>query len=118
MPWIKTKRKSRTEVVESSGDMYAGVQMGMGLYIRHCAEFMLFGVRGKAPTQRNDALGVIFAPRGRHSAKPTQAYELIESLSPAPRLELFGRAPRAGYDVWGDEAHESSERLKTTDMFV
>ena len=116
VPWIKTKRKSRTAVVDSAGDLYAGVQMGMGLYIRHCAEFMLFAVRGKAPTQRNDALGVIFAPRGRHSAKPKEAFEFIESLSPGPRLELFGRAPRAGYDVWGDEAHVSSEPLRTMEM--
>lgn len=103
VPWIKTKKKSRTEVLGSGGDLYAGVRMGMGLYIRHCAEFILFAVRGKAPTARNDVLGVLFAPQGKHSEKPVQAYDLIERLSPAPRLELFAREPRDGYEVWGDE---------------
>lgn len=118
VPWIKTKGQSGKAIVEADGDMYAGVRMGMGVYIRHCAEFILFCVRGKAPTRRNDALGVIFAPRREHSEKPSEAYELIESLSVAPRLELFGRSPRAGYSVWGDEADGRDERLQASGMVV
>ena len=67
IPWIKTKRDGRSQILRAGGDYYAGVRMGMGLYIRHCAEFILFAVRGKAPTERNDALGILFAPRGKHS---------------------------------------------------
>lgn len=103
IPWIKTKRDSSGAVLNAGGDLYAGVRMGMGLYVRHCSEFMLFCVRGKAPTLRNDALAVVFASQGRHSEKPSQAYELIDSLSPGPRLELFARGPRDGYVVWGDQ---------------
>ena len=111
VPWIKTKRQSKSAVLDADGDLYAAVRMGMGLYIRHCAEFILFSVRGKAPTDRNDALGVVFAPQGKHSEKPNQAYEWIERLSPGPRLELFARRPREGYDVWGDESNgDSSSR--------
>ena len=108
VPWIKTKRDSAARILDDGGNMYAGVRMGMGLYIRHCSEFILFAVRGKAPTLRNDALGVLFAPQGKHSEKPMQAYELIDSLSPSPRLELFARSPRDGYVVWGDQAHGGS----------
>lgn len=110
VPWIKTKKQSKSAVLDADGDLYAAVRMGMGLYIRHCAEFILFAVRGKAPTDRNDALGVVFAPQGKHSEKPDQAYEWLERLSPGPRLELFARRPREGYDVWGDESngHSSS----------
>lgn len=118
VPWIKTKLKSRSEIVHAGGDMYAGVRMGMGLYIRHCAEFILFSVRGKAPTLRNDVLGVLFAPQGKHSEKPREAYELVDRLSPSPRLELFARGPRSGYEVWGNQADGSSIPPKSLRMFV
>lgn len=42
-------------------------------------------------------------PRGRHSEKPDEFFELVERLSPAPRLEMYARAPRAGWSVFGDE---------------
>lgn len=40
----------------------------------------------------------------QHSAKPEDFYALAESVSPGPRLELFARRERAGWDVWGDQA--------------
>jgi N6-adenosine-specific RNA methylase IME4 len=47
---------------------------------------------------------VIEAPRGRHSEKPVAFAEVIERLYPnVPKLEMFARAPRAGWDVWGNE---------------
>ena len=46
-------------------------------------------------------------PRGRHSEKPAEFYTLVERLSPAPRLEMFARAARAGWDVWGDEVESN-----------
>jgi N6-adenosine-specific RNA methylase IME4 len=39
---------------------------------------------------------------GQHSAKPDAFYELVEEMSPGPRLDCFARKPRTGYDVWGD----------------
>ena len=117
VPWIKTKKDSRSHVLSADGDLYAGVRMGMGLYIRHCAEFILFCVRGKAPTARNDVLGVLFAPQGKHSEKPRQAYDLIDRLSPSPRLELFARGPRNGYEVWGNQANDSPWLPKPLGIF-
>ena len=84
---------------------------------RHCAEFLLFAVRGKAPTLRKDQLGVLFAAQGRHSEKPLHAYEMIERLSPKPRLELFARGPRAGYEVWGDQADGNQIPQDTGNLF-
>lgn len=40
-------------------------------------------------------------PRSRHSAKPAQSFDLIESVSPGPYVELFAREPRLGWDSWG-----------------
>lgn len=49
--------------------------------------------------------GTLFEwPRGRHSQKPDEFFALVERLSPAPRLEMFARAPRPGWGVWGKEA--------------
>jgi len=42
-------------------------------------------------------------PRGRHSEKPAEFYTLVEYCSPAPRLEMFARTLRPGWDVWGNE---------------
>src|SRR5690606_30417811 len=36
-------------------------------------------------------------PRAEHSRKPDEFYELVERLSPAPRLDLFARRPRRGW---------------------
>ncbi len=39
----------------------------------------------------------------RHSEKPDAAYDLIERVSHSPRLELFARRRRDGWEVSGDE---------------
>lgn len=39
-----------------------------------------------------------------HSAKPAEFFSMVETVSPAPRLEMFARRPRAGWDLWGDQA--------------
>jgi N6-adenosine-specific RNA methylase IME4 len=42
--------------------------------------------------------------RGLHSEKPEAAYEMIERAYPGlPRIELFARAKRDGWSVWGNE---------------
>lgn len=78
---------------------------GMGNYFRGQTEHMLFGVKGSQPLKRKDVGTVFSAPRGPlgHSSKPTQAYELIESCSPGPYLELFARSDRDDWTSWGAE---------------
>ena len=81
------------------------LQIGLGQYMRHAHEWLLFGTMGKAmvPEPANRMPSVIFAPRTKHSTKPIEAYRLIESTSPGPRLELFARQPRDKWSVWGNE---------------
>jgi len=38
-----------------------------------------------------------------HSIKPDVFYERVVEASPSPRLELFGRRQREGFEVWGNE---------------
>jgi N6-adenosine-specific RNA methylase IME4 len=65
---------------------------------------MLFGYKKKCvfPLARYQP-NVVFAPPGKHSQKPEASYELIESISPEPRLELFARKERAGWICQGNE---------------
>ena len=78
---------------------------GLGRYLRHRHELLLFGRMGKTmlppPDRRRSS--VIEAPRRGHSIKPDEAFDVIEAVSPEPRLEMFARRHRAGWDSWGDE---------------
>lgn len=39
--------------------------------------------------------------RGAHSAKPAAFLDMVDAVSPGPRVELFSRTPRLGWDSWG-----------------
>jgi N6-adenosine-specific RNA methylase IME4 len=79
------------------------IQMGLGQYLRGAHELCLFGVRGRLPAASRSIPSLVLAPRGQHSQKPQEAYDAIEQVTPGPRLEMFARAPRPGWDVWGSE---------------
>nr|WP_308914824.1 MT-A70 family methyltransferase [Jannaschia sp. LMIT008] len=82
---------------------------GVGFYFRNVTELLLFGVRGKnartlAPGRRQ--VNLIASRKREHSRKPDEQYEVIESCSPGPYLELFGRGRRDGWTVWGNQADD------------
>ena len=43
------------------------------------------------------------APVTKHSEKPDVFYDRVRNASPGPRLEMFARTARNGFEVWGDE---------------
>lgn len=54
---------------------------------------------------------VLFAPRGRHSAKPPEVRDrIVALLGDAPRIELFAREAVEGWDRWGNGV-ESTVKL-------
>lgn len=80
---------------------------GTGYWGRDRHELLLIGKRGKfpAPLQGTQPETVHRERKGRHSAKPAYYAEQIERLYPdLPKLELFCRSPRPGWDAWGFEA--------------
>lgn len=79
-------------------------QIGLGNYFRSRTEHVLFCTSGSVPTARRDVANVIEAPRGRHSRKPDCFMDLVEEMSPAPRLEMFSRRRRLGWSTWGNES--------------
>lgn len=80
---------------------------GVGFYFRNVTEILLFGVRGKNSRTLDPGrsqVNFIATRKREHSRKPDEQYALIESCSPGPFLELFGRGVRPGWNCWGNQA--------------
>ena len=81
--------------------------IGMGQWVRQRHELLLIGVKGNIPTPRDGDKpdSVIEAPRLEHSKKPEIVYEIIEKMYPElPKVELFSRNKRNGWETWGYES--------------
>lgn len=79
-------------------------QMGIGNYWRVSHEFLLLGIRGDAKQFKVKNLKSWGEyKRGRHSAKPEAIRGIIETTSPGPYLELFGRRAVNGWTVMGNQ---------------
>jgi N6-adenosine-specific RNA methylase IME4 len=85
---------------------------GTGYWTLNKVELLLIGTRGNvpAPLPGDQPSQVIEAPRGRHSEKPVAFAEMIERLYPnVPKIEMFARKARPGWDVWGNEAPRAGD---------
>ena len=90
--WAKLNRSS------------VGFYFGMGSYTRANSEPCLLGIKGSMPPEARDVQALIVTPIRGHSRKPDEQYGKIERLYPSvPKLELFSRHKRTGWDVWGNE---------------
>ena len=74
-----------------------------GYYFKGQSEQILFGVKGKLAPQDRKQVTILNGSIRKHSQKPDEQYEVIEKVSPAPRIELFARQKRDGWDSWGNE---------------
>lgn len=118
LTWIKTDKATNTKPV-----------MGLGKYTRSSTEFLLFGTKGKVQTAQlltgaTAASGLLFHPRGEHSAKPIETYARIDEVFGGPgvekRVELFARAsnppPKSQpWIAWGDQWHDRDSELSESD---
>lgn len=83
---------------------------GVGFYFRNVTELILFGVRGKNARTLDAGrtqVNYLSSRKREHSRKPDEQYPLIESCSPGPYLELFGRGTRKNWATWGNQADDS-----------
>lgn len=92
-------------------------QLGMGMYYRNTTEDVLFAVKGSLKCLRRDVPTHFIAPRGAHSEKPSAFYDIAESMSPGPRVDVFARKLRFNWDGWGDGvgSDQAPEGLPTPD---
>lgn len=65
-------------------------------------EYLLFGTRGGPPLLPwIDTTWYEWGWQPGHSQKPAAAYDLIETWGEGPRVDIFARQARLGWDSWG-----------------
>jgi len=96
--WVKTNGKQNSLFYDEPG-----TSTGMGYWTRKNCEMVLLATRGKPHRTSKSVKQTIFSNRREHSRKPLEIYELIEALVPGPRLEMFARHIRPGWDSFGDQ---------------
>jgi len=81
---------------------------GVGFYFRNTTELVLFGVKGQLRTLEpgRSQVNIIRTQKREHSRKPDELYNIIESCSPGPYLELFARGNRKNWKQWGNEVED------------
>jgi N6-adenosine-specific RNA methylase IME4 len=114
--WITNRSLPKGfELIEAWGFRYITCltwckpSFGIGNYYRGSTEQILFAVKGQQSLKRKDVGTWFLAERGKndlgkddHSAKPAEAFQLIESCSPGPYLEWFpGSKVRDGWTKLG-----------------
>jgi N6-adenosine-specific RNA methylase IME4 len=82
---------------------------GVGFYFRNTTEIVLFGTRGSLRTLKpgRTQVNIIKTQKQEHSRKPDELYDIIESCSPGPYLEIFARGKRTSWDAFGNQANET-----------
>lgn len=80
-------------------------RVGLGHYFRNNTEHVLFCVRGSLAPLSTPLRTAYEWEQGRHSEKPAGLYDLAESVSPGPRLDVFARLHRFNWDAWGNEVY-------------
>lgn len=78
---------------------------GVGNWFVHRTQTILVGYRTRCRFERARYRPnvVMTGDPKRHSEKPEETYALIEAVSSEPRLELFARRKRPGWQSWGNE---------------
>lgn len=98
--WIKLNPKSNT------------IFKGVGRWVMGNAELVLLATKGKPKRISKSISQVIMAKRGKHSKKPDIVYRKIEELmGNLPRIELFARNKRQGWDTWGNQVPTECQNL-------
>src|SRR4030067_3278163 len=98
--WVKMNRDKPSPFV------------GMGMWTRSNAEICLLGVKGNPKRINLDVQEVVLSKIRNHSQKPDEIYTRIERLmGNLPRVELFARNRRQGWDVWGNEAPNHTQAV-------
>jgi N6-adenosine-specific RNA methylase IME4 len=110
--WVKLKRSYDARQLRVLPTAEADLHVGLGLTTRKNTEFCLLARRGNAHRNAKDVREVIMAPVREHSRKPDEQYARIERYCDGPRVELFARQRRPGWDVaFSDEAEKFAPRM-------
>jgi N6-adenosine-specific RNA methylase IME4 len=79
--------------------------MKTGTWFRGATEHAVFAVRGRCPAGNHALPTALLTRRFPHSEKPAAFYDMAESMSPGPYLDVFARKHRFGWSVYGDQVY-------------
>lgn len=82
------------------------VRKGLGYHTRAGTEQVWLATRGKGYERLSKGESqVVFSPLREHSRKPDEIAEsIVRLVGDVPRLEMFARTRRQGWEAWGNEA--------------
>ncbi len=85
--------------------LYEKPKMGLGYHTRSGMEQCWLGIRGKGYKRAAQGVEqVLHAPLQEHSRKPDEiAARIVKLTGDVPRIELFARQTRRGWQSWGNE---------------
>ena len=96
--WVKRNKKSD------------GWFWGMGWWTRSNPEYCLLATKGTPKRNEKNVHSVVDARVMEHSKKPDSvAEDIVRLCGDVPRVELFARQQREGWDVWGNEVECTAE---------
>ena len=84
-------------------------RIGLGQYYRGITEHCIFAsTKKRLPYKvingkRQQGVSGFVEPKTIHSRKPAKMRQMIETVSYAPRIELFARQQFDGWDCWGND---------------
>lgn len=90
--WVKTNKND------------AKFCKGLGHYTRSNAELCLLGIRGRMQRVNKSVDSIVVAERRKHSEKPPVVRKrIVELFGDIPRIEMFARTVKAGWDAIGNQ---------------
>jgi len=78
----------------------------------YSTEHCLFARIGNLPLLQKGKRLDFQAKVREHSRKPDEFYDLVKEVSPEPRIDMFGREQRQGFEVWGNEPTKFASKVE------
>lgn len=97
-----------------SGLVWEKQRIGTGYWARNRHELVYICRRGAFPLPEQTLFpdSIVPGAQGVHSRKPLHLHDRVEACYPkARKLEMFARAPRTGWAVWGNETTKFDEDI-------
>jgi len=77
--------------------------IGLGSWLRSQTEPYLMATKGNPTVCLTNQSTILMADVREHSRKPDEFYEMVETLCPGSKVDLFAREEREGWVTWGGE---------------
>ena len=96
--WVKTTSK--------------GIYSGLGNWTLGNIELCLLATHKGFPKRQKPVKQVVLAKRGVHSKKPDEVRKrIVTMMGDLPRIELFARDRKQGWDAWGNEVPTECQNI-------